>query len=73
MKSCHLHNAICICHLHNVSFNFVTLGQFTLSLSLRYSLKFNMKLQNYRMRAYMVASAYRVISKEAKNQSLRHN
>ena len=58
-----------VCHLHNgilTQFNFVTLCQFTLSLLLCYSLNFT-KLRNYRMGAYMAASAYHVISKEVEN------
>ena len=53
-----------VCHLHMAfftQFNFVTLCQFTLSLLLCYSLNFT------RMRTYMAASAYHVISKEVEN------
>ena len=58
-------------------FNSPQFVNFTLSLPMCYSLNFTKKLENEKFDneifAYIVASAYRVTSKEVKNQIFRHN
>ena len=58
-------------------FNSSQFVNFTLSLPMCYSLNFTKKLENEKFDkeifAYIVASAYRVTSKEVKNQIFRHN